>query len=313
MATIFITGGLGFLGSHLVDAYRAQGDRVIVVDHHKKEKLRFFEGDTDIHRYDFSDARVRDILMETRPDVVFHLAAQISVTHSVLFPTEDAQKNILASVRFLEWCKDAGVRKVVFSSSGGAMYGDHPVRPTPLLHNAQPLSPYGLSKQAFEHYLESAYNTQGISYVSLRFANLYGPRQQVTKPMGEGNVISLFLDKLLVTGEPFTVFGDGSATRDYVFVQDAVDALIGAAQFAGSGTINVGSGKETSVNDLIEFLKKIHGVDHSIVYAPFRVGEVYRSVLDPESAREMLGWEARVSFRDGLQQTYDWYRKTFGT
>ncbi len=311
MSTILITGGAGFLGSHLADAFVARGDRVIVVDHHKKEKLRFLPQSVEVHRLDFTDPHVREVLMEARPDVVFHLAAQISVTNSVLFPINDAKNNIVASVRFLEWCKNAGVGKIIFASSGGAIYGDHPVRPTPLLHDAQPLSPYGIGKQTFEHYLQSAAKTEGVSCISLRFSNLYGARQQVAKPMGEGNVISLFLDKLLVTGEPFTIFGDGSAGRDFLHVGDAVEALVQAAQSSLSGTINVGSGQEVTVRELVDELLKIHGKEHPFVFASERAGEVYKSVLDPSSAQELLGWKMRTSFQDGLQKTYDWYKATF--
>lgn len=311
MATVLITGGAGFLGSHLADFYSAQGDRVIIIDHHKREKLRFIPEGAEVHRLDFTDPHVREVIMDTHPDVVFHLAAQISVTKSVIFPSEDAKRNIVASLRFLEWCKDAGVGKIVFASSGGAIYGDHPVRPTPLLQNAQPLSPYGIGKQAFEHYLESAAATHRISWVAVRFSNLYGPRQQVAKPIGEGNVISLFLDKLLVTGEPFTVFGDGSASRDYMHANDAVSVLAKAARADFSGTVNAGSGTEVTVNELVAELLCMHGKEHPFVYAPNRPGEVYRSIIDPSSARELLDWEVKVPFKEGLQETYDWYKATF--
>lgn len=313
MATMLITGGAGFLGSHLADLFAAQGDRVIIVDHHKKDKLRFLPASAEVYRFDFIDPHVREVIMNTRPDVVFHLAAQISVTKSVIFPIEDAKRNVVASLRFLEWCKDAGVGKVVFASSGGAIYGDYPLRPTPLLHDAQPLSPYGVGKQAFEHYLHSAEATHSIPWVSIRFSNLYGPRQQVAKPIGEGNVISLFLDKLLVTKEPFTVFGDGTASRDYLHVSDAASVLAKAAHASFSGMVNAGSGKEVNVNELVAHLTRIHGSEHPFVYAPDRPGEVYRSIIDPQSARELLDWEAKVAFADGLQETYDWYKRTFSS
>lgn len=313
MATILITGGAGFLGSHLADLFAAQGDRVIIIDHHKKDKLRFLPPSAEVHRLDFTDPHVREVIMDTRPDVVFHLAAQISVTKSVIFPIEDAKRNVVASIRFLEWCKDAGVGKVVFASSGGAIYGDHPLRPTPLLQDAQPLSPYGVGKQAFEHYLHSAEATHQIPWVSIRFSNLYGPRQQVAKPIGEGNVISLFLDKLLVTKEPFTVFGDGSASRDYLHVSDAASVLAKAANASFSGMVNAGSGKEVNVNELVAHLTRIHGSEHPFVYAPDRPGEVYRSIIDPQSAQELLDWEAKIAFADGLQETYEWYKTTFGS
>lgn len=312
MATMLITGGAGFLGSHVADLYAAKGDRVIIVDHHKRDKLRFLPKGAEVHRLDFTDPYVRDIILEARPDVVFHLAAQISVTKSVIFPTEDAKRNIVASLRFLAWCKEAGVGKIVFASSGGAIYGDHPVRPTPLVENAQPLSPYGIGKQAFEHYLHSAEAVHGMPWVSVRFSNLYGPRQQVAKPIGEGNVISLFLDKLLVTGEPFTVFGDGTASRDYLHVNDAAHVLEKAAAGSVSGVVNAGTGSEVTVNELIAELFRLHGSEHPIVFAPNRPGEVYRSIIDPTSARELLGWQPVVPMSEGLKETYAWYKATFG-
>lgn len=312
MATILITGGAGFLGSHLADRYAQKGDRVIIVDHHKREKLRFVPDQAEVHRLDFTDPHVREVIMTARPDVVFHLAAQISVTKSVIFPGEDAKRNVLASLRLLEWCKDAGVGKVVFASSGGAIYGDHPIRPTPLIENAEPLSPYGIGKQAFEHYLHGAATAHGISWAAVRFSNLYGPRQQVAKPIGEGNVISLFLDKLLVTGEPFTVFGDGTAGRDYLHVHDAAHILEKAAASGFSGLVNAGTGKEVTVNELVAELARIHGAEHPVTFAPNRPGEVYRSIIDPASAKELLGWEAVVPFSEGLKETYAWYKATFG-
>ncbi len=212
MSTILITGGAGFLGSHLAERYAKNGHRVIIVDHYQREKIRLLPESAEIFRYDFTDPRVRAVILSEKPDIVFHLAAQISVTKSVMFPREDAEQNILASLRLLEWCKDAKIKKCVFASSGGAIYGNAQEVPTPLINNAEPLSPYGIGKQAFEYYLKSAEYTHGLSSVSVRFSNLYGPRQQVIKPIGEGNVISLFLDKMLVTKEPFTIFGDGTST-----------------------------------------------------------------------------------------------------
>jgi UDP-glucose 4-epimerase len=312
MATILITGGAGFLGSHLADLYAKQGDRVIIIDHHKRDKLRFIPERAEVYKLDFSDPKVHEIIHESRPDVVVHLAAQISVSHSLAHPVEDAERNIIASLKLLEWCKEVGVGKFVFASSAGAIYGDHSILPTPLVHDSRPLSPYGIAKLTFEHYLHSAQITHGLPWTSVRFSNLYGPRQQVAKPIGEGNVISLFLDKLLVTGEPFTVFGDGSATRDYLYADDAVNVLVAAAASGYSGVVNAGTGTELSVLKLIESLERIHDRKHLAVHAPKRVGEVERSSIDPASAKEVLGWEPQISFVQGLKQTYDWYKTTFG-
>ena len=175
------------------------------------------------------------------------------------------------------------------------------------------MSPYGITKQAFEHYLKHFYSAYGLSYLSLRFANLYGPRQQVTKPAGEGNVISLFLDKLLVTGEPLTIFGDGQASRDFVFIDDAVAAILTGLDQDITGSVNVSTGRGISVNELVAELLKIHREDHAINYLPFRTGEVLHSVISPASAKTELKWRPKTSFKRGLRKTYDWYKQEFSS
>ncbi len=306
---ILVTGGAGFVGSHLVDALVARGDEVIVVDHHKRDKVRYPNAGATYYNVDFADPAVDDILINEQPDAVVHLAAQISVTHSIAHPVDDAQKNIVDSLGFLsKAAQRAGVKRFVFASSGGAIYGDHAIRPTPLVHDTLPGTPYGIGKQMFEHYLAQS----GMAYVALRFANIYGPRQQVTSGGEEGSVIALFLNKLFA-GEPLVIFGDGSATRDYLYVDDAVRAFIAALDSDYVGCVNVGTGVETSVQTLADTLLSIHAsggagsgsAGHPVTHLPFRSGETMRSALAYNSAKEHIGWVPTVTFADGLRKAYD--------
>lgn len=307
---VLVTGGAGFIGSHLVDALIMLGHDVVVVDHFKRAKLRYPNPAARVYKMDFHDPRMEDVLREERTDAICHLAAQISVTSSIQNPLADAQRNIVDGLQFLDLARRSGVNKIVFSSSGGAIYGDHPLRPTPLLHDILPNTPYGVSKQMFEYYLEQCYAEYGLPYVSLRFANVYGPRQQATRLGEEGNVISIFLGRLL-TGDPVVIYGDGTASRDYVFVADAVDAFVRALDATYVGPVNVSTGKETSVRSLYDLLTDIHGVVHPLQHQPYRHGETVRSVLDYDSAKTHLAWEPRTSLESGLKETYAWFMDAF--
>lgn len=307
---VLVTGGAGFIGSHLVDALVARGDEVVVVDHYRREKLRYPNSAARTYKVDFGDPSIADILRDERPDAVCHLAAQISVTNSIANPINDARRNVVDALHFLDLVRQSGVKKVVFSSSGGAIYGDHPVRPTPLLHDSLPNTPYGVSKQMFEHYLAQFWEQYQLPYVSLRFANVYGPRQQATRSGEEGNVISIFLSRLL-SADPIVIFGDGTASRDYVFVKDAVDAFVRALSTPYVGPVNVSTGKETSVRNLYDALMQIHGLQHPLQHNPFRHGETVRSVLSYDSAKTHLDWQPKTSLEDGLRETYDWFMETF--
>lgn len=305
---VLITGGAGFLGSHLADALVALGHHVVVIDHHRREKLRFPNPNVVMHKVGFEHETVEQVFAYERPEIVFHLAAQISVTKSIAQPLLDAQRNIVNSLEFLRLARKYGCTKFIFASSGGAIYGDHPIRPTPILENALPLSPYGVGKQSFEWYMEQQYQAHGLPYLSLRLSNLYGPRQQLSS-VGEGNVVSTFLNHLM-GGTPITIFGDGSASRDYLYATDAVAAFVRAMSSDFSGVVNVGTGQETTVRELFDTLIAIHGKDHPLVHEPFRNGEVTRSVLSYDSARDLLGWEPKMSLRNGLEETYRWFMGT---
>jgi UDP-glucose 4-epimerase len=313
MSRIVVTGAAGFVGSHLVDRLTDLGHEVWGIDHHLREKKRFPNPHVTMVKVSFADQSVTDLLYKIRPDIVYHLAAQISVTASVEDPLRDAKCNLFDATRFLQSCCDVGVKKFVFASSGGAIYGDHHQQPIPLLDDASPECPYGVSKLAFERVVKHVASQSQMDYAILRFANLFGPRQQLSRPLAEGNVFAVFLDRLIVTGEPLIIFGDGSSTRDYVYIDDVIEALTRAGLSDFSGTVHVSSGLGISVQTVVDKLLNIHGHPHNVVYKPFRSGEIMYSALDPMSAKQMLQWAPRVAFDDGLKQMYDWYLRTFGT
>jgi UDP-glucose 4-epimerase len=300
-----VTGGAGFIGSNLVDALVARGDRVAVLDDlstGKHENLeRALEQGTTLHAADVRDpAAVEAVFEAARPEVVFHLAAQIDVRYSVEQPVQDAVTNVLGMIRVLEAARASGARRLVYSSTGGALYGDTDMLPTPEDHQIEPLAPYGQSKYAAETYCELYSRLHGLSTVSLRYSNVYGPRQDVH---GEAGVVAIFCG-CLVEGRRPTVFGDGRQTRDWVDVSDVVRANLLAAESDVAGPVNVASGAETSVLDLIGALDEV-GETRRLVepqFAPERPGEVRRSCLDPSRAERELGWGATVELRDGLRR-----------
>ncbi|MBV8430965.1 MAG: GDP-mannose 4,6-dehydratase [Solirubrobacterales bacterium] len=300
-----VTGGAGFIGSHLVDALLARGDAVTVLDDLStgdRDRLRgALELGVELHAVDVRDPMaVEAVFRRAEPAVVFHLAAQVDVSTSVGSPGEDAATNIQGTIAVLEAARRTGTRRVVNSSSGGAVYGDAEVLPTPESHPVHPLSPYGQSKYAAEGYCELYRRLHGLSTVSLRYSNVYGPRQDAS---GEGGVVAIFCRVLEDGGRP-TVFGDGKQTRDWVEVADVVRANLAAADLSVSGSFNVGSGRETSVLELIAALNELapgSGLGEPM-FAPERPGEVRRSLLAPSRAREQLGWQAEVGLREGLRR-----------
>ncbi|MCH8049130.1 GDP-mannose 4,6-dehydratase [Patescibacteria group bacterium] len=301
---VLVSGGSGFIGSHLVDTLVAAGHEVIVVDHHKRKKRRFPNPAATLHKMSFHHPALSEIFRLERPDAVCHLAAQISVTHSVADPIMDAQTNIVNSVALLDLARKSGCKTFIFASSGGAIYGDHEIRPTPEVFDSAPLSPYGVGKQSFEHYLDFYRKHHAMRSAVLRFSNVYGPRQFSG---GEASVISIFINKL-ISGDPAVIFGDGSATRDYLYVADAVDALAKTLESSFNGVVNVSSGEEISVVELWKKLKAIHGQDHPVEFHQQRTGEVQRSCLSTTLAKEKLGWQPKTSLEEGLRKTYEWFK-----
>jgi UDP-glucose 4-epimerase len=300
-----VTGGAGFIGSNLVDALLARGDTVTVVDDlstGKRANLEpAMERGAELRTIDVTDPRAtEEVFAATRPELVFHLAAQVDVQTSVENPMRDLTTNVVGTIVVLEAARRAGVRRVINSSTGGGLYGEAAALPTPEDHPVRPLAPYGQGKYAAEGYCELYRTLHGLSTVSLRYGNVFGPRQDVH---GEAGVVAIFCGHL-VEGRRPTVYGDGRQTRDWVDVADVVRANLLAADSPLSGPINIGWGRETSVLELLDALGEVseRGPLPEPQFAPERPGEVRRSCLDVTRARQQLGWEARIELRDGLRK-----------
>ncbi|MBV9367622.1 MAG: GDP-mannose 4,6-dehydratase [Solirubrobacterales bacterium] len=300
-----VTGGAGFIGSNLVDALLERGDRVAVIDNlssGKRSNLdQALQAGAVLHATDIRDAdELKEIFSAVRPEVVFHLAAQIDVRVSVEQPAADATVNVLGTIAVLEAARTAGARRVVNSSTGGGLYGEADLLPTPEGYEIKPLAPYGQGKLAGEGYCSLYTRLHGLSTVSLRYGNVYGPRQDIH---GEAGVVAIFCGHLIEGRRP-TVFGDGRQTRDWVEVSDVVRANLLAADTTLSGPVNIGNGSETSVLELLDALRDVGRGDHLAEpqFAPERPGEVRRSRLDVTRARRELGWEAQIGLRDGLRR-----------
>ncbi len=299
-----VTGGAGFIGSNLVDALVERGDRVTVVDDLSTGKRSNLEGalarGASLEEIDVRDAdAIAELFAAARPELVFHMAAQIDVRYSVEHPAGDATSNVLGTIAVLEAALRSGVRRVVNTSTGGGLYGDADQLPTPEDYPIRPLAPYGMGKHAAEGYCELYTRLHGLSTASLRYGNVYGPRQDVH---GEAGVVAIFCGCLVEKRSP-TVFGDGRQTRDWVEVSDVVRANLLAADSGLSGPVNIGHGRETAVLDLIDALNDVSdGAMPAPDFAPERPGEVRRSCLDVTRAKRDLGWEAQVELRDGLSR-----------
>jgi len=308
-----VTGGAGFIGSTLVDRLLAEGYAVDVIDDLSTGRLANLANaradrahDFHFHQLDICDPSVMDVIERRAPEVVFHLAAQIDVRVSVADPALDARINILGSLNVIEGARRAGARKVVFASSGGTIYGDVDPDDLPVTEaqDQAPVSPYGVSKKVVTDYLHAYRELHQLEYTSLALANVYGPRQD---PHGEAGVVAIFAGRLL-SGERCTIFGDGGQTRDYVFVDDVVDAFFRAAD-RGSGLLcNIGTGTETSVNDLYAAMALNAGVATEAEHAPARAGELARSCLDATRAKLHLGWEPFTQLPEGTAAVIDWFR-----
>jgi len=290
-----VTGGAGFIGSALVDRLLAEGHEVDVVDDLSTGSLtNLAEARADaggalrIHQHDIRHRDVIDLIARRAPEVIFHLAAQSSVPASVLRPDVDASINVGGTVNVLEGAHAAGTERVVYTASGGTLYGDPPPEELPIRESVpqHPLSPYGVSKMAAIDYLVAYREMHAVEFCALALANVYGPRQDAH---GESGVVAIFAERL-TRGEPVTIFGSGEQTRDFVFVDDTVDALVRAASRGGGLVCNIGTGTETSVNDLYRIMAGQAGVAEPALSGPPRPGDVFRSCLDPERALIQLGW-----------------------
>jgi UDP-glucose 4-epimerase len=301
-----VTGGAGFIGSNVVDALLARGDEVTVIDDLSTGRRANLDGaiagGAELVEADIRDAEaVTDIAKRARPEVVFHLAAQIDVRKSTADPAWDAAINVGGTINMLQAARAADARRFVNTSSGGAIYGEAQILPAPEDHPVAPEAPYGLSKFCAEHYCQIFGRMYGTSTVSLRYGNVYGPRQD---PLGEAGVIAIFCGRAL-SGDNPTVFGDGLQTRDYVFVGDVVDSNLAAADRDVTGPINIGTGVETNVLELVEALRPLAKGAFEAEHAPPRLGEVNHIALDTTRAREELGWQSRVPLDEGLRRTFE--------
>ena len=309
---VLVTGGAGFIGSTLVDRLLAERHEVTVVDDLSRGRLENLESARaagarfGFHHMDVNDPAIESVVVGARPEVVFHLAAQIDVRLSVEDPVHDAQVNVVGTVRLAEAARRAGVRRIVFTSSGGSIYG--PVTELPVAESrpVDPLSPYAAGKIAGEIYLEMYSRLYGLEWAGVAPANVYGPRQD---PHGEAGVVAIFSQRLL-SGAPTRVFGDGGNTRDYVYVDDVVDAFVRAATVPAAAGLrfNVGTGVETSDRELHSLVAEAAGAPDDPEYAPARLGDVARSALDAARAGEVLGWSPQVSIAAGVARTVDYFR-----
>ena len=300
---VVVTGGAGFIGSHTVDALVARGDEVIVVDDLSSGSERNLNGHARFERVDLRTPAVAELIRAARPQGIVHLAAQVSVSRSVREPVFDAEVNVLGSLNVLGAAADAGAR-VVFASTGGALYGDTERLPTPEDHPTWPVSPYGIAKLAVEHYLHGYAAQFGLSYAALRYANVYGPRQD---PHGEAGVVAIF-SRSLAQGSTPLVHGPGTDTRDYVHVRDVVAANLAALDDRRTARYNVGTGRQTDVNTLLNMLAAGLGVEPRAEHGPPRPGDLRASALDARKIRAELGWAPRVPLDEGLKETALWFQ-----
>lgn len=305
---VLVTGGAGFIGSHVVDRLVEEGHNVVVVDNLSSGKRKNINRAASLYKLDIQSGRLERVFRNERPNVVLHLAAQISVRRSVEDPVFDAQVNVLGTMNVLQQAVRHGTRKVVFSSSGGAIYGEQETYPAPESHTTNPLSPYGISKLCSEHYLSYFQRISGIQVVSLRYANVYGPRQD---PEGEAGVVAIFIQKMLNNEQPI-INGNGRQTRDFIFVDDVAEANLAAMGQDSHGVYNVGTGAETSVNELFRMLAEITGSTCKEVHGPAKPGEQMRSVIDPAKIRQELSWDPKVELTDGLKKTVAFFREKMG-
>ena len=318
---VMVTGAAGFIGSHLVDRLLEEGEEVVGVDDLSSGSLANLAdarssrvGKFTFHRVDITSNALAELIDRLSPEVIFHLAAQVDVRKSVADPIHDAMINLVGTLNILQSAVAADTRKVVFTSSGGCIYGEPEEARLPVtedqvfLPDALPESPYGVSKKVAIDYLRYFKAVQGLDYTALALSNVYGPRQEPAAEVGlEGQVVAIFSRRLLA-GRPCTIYGDGTQTRDFVYVDDVVSAFV-AARDKGSGElINVGSGSELSVNELYDRLKQLTVGRLDPVYAGARPGELQRIVVDASKAGEILGWSPSTSLDDGLKQTVAWFK-----
>jgi UDP-glucose 4-epimerase len=301
---ILVTGGAGFIASHVADAYLAAGHEVVILDDLSSGKRANVPAAAKFYHADVRSPEAREIVRNERPQVLSHHAAQMDVRRSVADPAFDADVNVLGTINMLEAAREVGADRVVFASSGGATYGEQEQFPAPETHPHNPLSPYGITKATGEHYLFYYHAVYGLPYVALRYGNVFGPRQD---PHGEAGVVAIFTERLLA-GQAPTINGDGKQTRDYVFVGDVVRANVAALTTTFVGPANIGTGVETDVNTLYAHLRVLTGSPQQAQHGPAKPGEQRRSVIAIERAAAVLGWRPEVPLEEGLRRTVEFFR-----
>ncbi|MGA9406035.1 MAG: NAD-dependent epimerase/dehydratase family protein [Bacteroidota bacterium] len=302
---ILVTGGAGFIGSNIVDAYVQAGHTVVIVDDLSTGSLKNVNPRAKFHKIDLRDPALENVFKEIPIEVINHHAAQMDVRKSVADPKFDASVNILGMLNLFEFGIRHGVKKIIFASTGGAIYGEQDYFPADEQHPLRPLSPYGITKLATEKYLFYYHAIYGIQHTILRYANIYGPRQN---PHGEAGVVAIFADKMLKSEQP-VINGDGKQTRDYVYVSDVVRANVLALSHSSSDIFNIGTGKENDVNTLFRIIKKFSGATCEEKHAEAKMGEQLRSVIDHAKAKKILGWEPAVTLEEGLRKTVEFFRE----
>lgn len=303
---ILVTGGAGFIGSNVADGFVQEGHRVAVVDNlstgiesNVNKRAQFF-------KVDIRSVVIDKIFEKVKPDVLCHHAAQIDVRKSAADPIFDADVNIIGSLNLLNTCAKHTVKRVIFASTGGALYGEQDYFPADENHPANPLSPYGVAKLTIEKYLYFYQQTYGIEFVSLRYANVYGPRQN---PFGEAGVVAIFTEKLLTNKEAI-INGDGTQTRDFTFVEDVMESNLLALNYPKSDIFNIGTGIETDINCIFRILKEKTGSNQKEIHGQAMLGEQQRSVLDCSKAEKLLGWKPKYDLEEGIGKTVEFYQKT---
>jgi len=305
---IIVTGGAGFIGSNIVDAYLERGHEVHIFDDLSTGQKANLNAKATLHELDIAAPEAARRIEQIKPDILCHHAAQMDVRHSVADPTFDARVNILGFINLLEAGKNTGVKKIIFASSGGAVYGEQERFPAAEDHVTRPASPYGVSKRAGELYLSYYYQAFGLPYIALRYANVYGPRQSAK---GEAGVVAIFLS-LLLQGKTPIINGDGGQTRDYVYVGDVVAANAAALDAQFVGEINIGTGIETDVVTIFQHLRQAVGSEIAARHGPAKPGEQRRSCVDAGRAAKVLGWRPKMALAEGLRRTAAWYRDSTG-
>ncbi|MZG52565.1 MAG: NAD-dependent epimerase/dehydratase family protein [Nitrospinae bacterium] len=301
---ILVTGGAGFIGSHIVNTYIEAGHSVTIIDDLSTGEMQLVNPEATFYKLDIHSPEVKNVLEKEKISAINHHAAQISVTESVADPLFDANSNIIGTLQLLQNAVSLGIEKFIFASTGGAMYGEQKSFPASEDHPCQPLSPYAISKLCAENYINYFGTEHGLNTTVLRYSNVYGPHQN---PHGEAGVVAIFCQRLM-KGLPPVIFGDGEQTRDFISVRDVAKANTIALDPECKGVFNVGTGKETSVNFLTKGLIKVSGIDAKTEYNPARNGEQRRSSINSRKFLERFGWEPCVSLEEGLVETFDYFK-----